>query len=61
MTTTPDDADLDLPPEPDRPDCCAGGCAICVLEDWYLEMDAWRQKCREIRAAHAKAQEPPAT
>jgi hypothetical protein len=50
------DDELVLPPEPERPDCCNGGCAICVLDGWYEEMDAWRQECRAIKAAHAATQ-----
>lgn len=52
MSTTPDDIDaqLPLPPEPERPDCCNGGCAVCVLEGYPEEMAAWRQRCEEILA-----------
>lgn len=52
MNDTPDDIDtlLPLPPEPERPDCCNGGCAVCVLEGYPEEMAAWRQRCEEILA-----------
>lgn len=46
---------LVLPPAPDRPDCCAGGCAICVLEDYVDEMAAWRAECARLEAEHAAA------
>lgn len=42
--------DEDLPPYPDRPDCCNGGCAVCVLDDYAEEVNAWRRKVAEIRA-----------
>lgn len=56
MTPEPTDADdqiardLPLPPEPERPDCCLGGCAVCVLEGYPEDMEAWRQRCDEILA-----------
>lgn len=46
-----------LPPKPDLPDCCAGGCATCVLMDYADEMAAWRAECAEIEAAHAAQQQ----
>jgi hypothetical protein len=42
---------LELPPRPDMPDCCAGGCATCVLMDYADEMAAWRAECAKIEAA----------
>ncbi|WP_029889564.1 oxidoreductase-like domain-containing protein [Polycyclovorans algicola] len=39
-----------LPPKPDLPDCCAGGCATCVLMDYADEMAAWRAECARITA-----------
>lgn len=56
----------ELPPEPERPDCCAGGCATCVLDGWYEELERWREQVAAIRAAHdaaaadAAATPPPA-
>ncbi len=47
--------DDDLPPQPDRPDCCAGGCAQCVLDDYTEEMQRWREKVDEILRARAAA------
>jgi hypothetical protein len=40
-----------LPPEPERPDCCAGGCAICVLDAYVEEMRQWREAVAAIEAA----------
>lgn len=56
------DAALPLPPEPDRPDCCNGGCAVCVLEGYPEEMAAWRQQCAEVMAERERrraAQQTP--
>jgi hypothetical protein len=47
--------DEDLPPQPDMPDCCNGGCAICVLDGWAEEVQAWRLKVAEIRRQRAEA------
>ena len=41
----------ELPPKPEMPDCCAGGCATCVLMDYADEMAAWRAECARIEAA----------
>ena len=49
---TPDETDL--PPYPDQPDCCNGGCAVCVLEGWPEEVAAWKEKVEEIRAKRAE-------
>lgn len=48
-----------LPPEPERPDCCAGGCAICVLDDYFEQMQRWRAEVAAIEAARAE-RSPPA-
>ncbi|MDP9139817.1 MAG: oxidoreductase-like domain-containing protein [Pseudomonadota bacterium] len=62
MSTTdpqPPADDLAYPPKPDRPDCCAGGCAQCVLDDYAEEMGRWHEavalidQLREERAATA--------
>ncbi len=47
----------ELPPRPDRPDCCAGGCATCVLDDYFEEVQRWEQQVAEIRARHLAAQQ----
>lgn len=52
--TTPTDTP-ELPPEPDRPDCCNGGCAVCVLDGYAEEMHAWRRACAAILDAHRQA------
>jgi hypothetical protein len=49
----------ELPPEPERPDCCAGGCATCVLDTYYEEMQRWREQVEAIRAARAAAETAP--
>lgn len=51
--------DPELPPEPERPDCCGGGCAICVLDDWYEERERWRAQVEAILAARAAAESAP--
>src|SRR3546814_7521427 len=35
-------ADEELPPPPERPDCCFGGCAQCVLDDYAEQMQRWQ-------------------
>lgn len=47
--------DEDLPPQPDMPDCCNGGCAICVLDGWAEEVQAWRKQVEQIRRQRAEA------
>lgn len=42
--------DLELPPRPDMPDCCNGGCAQCVLDDYAEDMRRWRAAVAEIEA-----------
>lgn len=44
---------LRLPPPPDRPDCCAGGCAICVLEAYTEALAEWHAECERIADAAA--------
>jgi len=44
-----------LPPEPERPDCCNGGCAVCVLEGFDDELELWRRACDEVLARRAAA------
>lgn len=47
--------DDDLPPQPDMPDCCNGGCAVCVLDGWAEEVQAWRKQVEDIRRRRAEA------
>jgi hypothetical protein len=52
-------ADEPEPPFPEKPDCCFGGCAVCVLDGYAEEVAAWQQRVAEIRArreAAARAQ-----
>lgn len=55
--------DLELPPKPDMPDCCAGGCATCVLDDYAEDMRRWRAEVAAIEALRrqraADAQDKP--
>ncbi|HEY1077226.1 MAG TPA: oxidoreductase-like domain-containing protein [Fontimonas sp.] len=56
----PADDDLAYPPKPDRPDCCAGGCAQCVLDDYAEEMGRWHEAVaaiEELRRQRAAAQD----
>ncbi|MFP5357548.1 MAG: oxidoreductase-like domain-containing protein [Gammaproteobacteria bacterium] len=48
-----------LPPPPERPDCCAGSCAVCVLEGYAEELERWHAECERLRAEH-RAHRPPA-
>lgn len=48
--------DPDLPPKPDLPDCCNGGCAQCVLDDYAEAMRQWRAECAAIVAARQARQ-----
>lgn len=59
MTSTPA-ADLHLPPRPERPDCCGGGCAVCVLDDYADELERWERTVAEIQQRRAAAGLPPA-
>jgi hypothetical protein len=47
----PKPPEIELPPPPERPDCCAGGCAICVLEDYAEALQRWQAECARLRAA----------
>ncbi|MGQ0502846.1 MAG: oxidoreductase-like domain-containing protein [Panacagrimonas sp.] len=51
---TPDDADL--PPRPERPDCCGGGCAVCVLDGYFEEVQQWEERVAALRKAREQAQ-----
>lgn len=48
-----------LPPRPEPGDCCNGGCAVCVLEGYEEEVQAWERECAEIlqRRAERKLRE----
>jgi hypothetical protein len=43
--------DRDLPPPPERPDCCFGGCAQCVLDDYADQMARWQEQVDAILRA----------
>ncbi len=44
-----------LPPPPDRPDCCFGGCAQCVLDDYAEQMALWQAEVDAILKARAES------
>ncbi len=44
-----------FPTRPERPDCCAGGCATCVLDGYFEDVQKWEQQVEEIRARHVSA------
>jgi hypothetical protein len=53
--TTPDPQtdDEELPPFPEKPDCCFGGCAVCVLDGYEDEVRAWEQQVDAIKRRRA--------
>lgn len=52
----PEFSEPELPPRPERPDCCAGGCATCVLDDYFEDVQRWEAQIQEIRSRHLSAQ-----
>jgi hypothetical protein len=50
--------DGELPPPPERPDCCFGGCAQCVLDDYAEQMARWQEKVDAILRAREAAGAP---
>lgn len=44
----PTPKDDELPPPPERPDCCFGGCAQCVLDDYAEQMQRWQAEVEAI-------------
>lgn len=54
MSGTPQAADEELPPKPERPDCCNGGCAVCVLEGYDEEVARWEQQVDAILKRRAQ-------
>lgn len=39
-----------LPAAPERPDCCGGGCAVCVLDGYAEEVERWEAEVRALLA-----------
>lgn len=54
MSAPPPVADEELPPKPERPDCCNGGCAVCVLEGYDDEVRRWEEQVAEILRRRAE-------
>lgn len=52
--------DSELPPAPERPDCCGGGCAVCVLDGYFEDVQRWERDIAAIQAAR-QAQARPAS
>ena len=50
----------ELPPPPERPDCCGGGCAVCVLDGYFEDVQRWERDIDAIQAAR-QAQAKPAS
>lgn len=42
-----------LPPRPEAGDCCNGGCAVCVLDGYQEEVEAWEREVEAILARRA--------
>lgn len=55
MNPTKTPPDPELPPPPERPDCCNGGCAVCVLEGYPEEVERWEQEVAAIKTRHLAA------
>ena len=49
---------LVLPDPPERPDCCGGGCAVCVLEGYAADLMRWQQQVEELRRQRAAQTTP---
>jgi len=45
----------ELPPKPQPPepgDCCGGGCARCVFDQYEEDLQRWERQVEEINRAH---------
>ena len=49
----------DLPPRPERPDCCAGGCATCVLDGYFEDVQRWQAEVAAIQERRRLAAATP--
>lgn len=56
--TTPAPEDEELPPFPEKPDCCFGGCAVCVLDGYEDEVRDWEQRVEEIKRRREARDKP---
>lgn len=46
--------DAELPPRPERPDCCAGGCATCVLDGYFEDVQRWEAEVAAIQERRSR-------
>ncbi|MFA5940024.1 MAG: oxidoreductase-like domain-containing protein [Sinimarinibacterium sp.] len=53
----PSPDDPELPPPPERPDCCFGGCAQCVLDGYVDDVHRWQAQVEAILARRQAARE----
>ena len=53
--------DSELPPRPERPDCCAGGCATCVLDGYFEDVQRWEAEVAAIEQRRRLAATTPGT
>jgi len=51
--------DAELPPRPERPDCCAGGCATCVLDGYFEDVQRWEAEVAAIQERRRQAAASP--
>lgn len=42
-------APKNLPPPPERPDCCGGGCAVCVLDLYAEALRQWQEEVEALQ------------
>lgn len=51
--------DAEWPPRPERPDCCAGGCATCVLDGYFEDVQRWEAEVAAIQERRRQAAASP--
>jgi hypothetical protein len=57
MSSAVESRDPPEPPPPERPDCCFGGCAQCVLDDYAEALARWQDEVEAIRARRQREAE----
>ncbi len=60
IPTAPTHEEEELPPFPEKPDCCFGGCAVCVLDGYEDEVRDWEQRVDAIKRRREERGLPPA-